>query len=553
MGDARNASKRPKCNCGENDMTSFREMLSPHATRFGTYVRDHEVLRVATELVEGEQALRSARNEVLTWAKKRVGQQLPKEAWDHGDFELNVAGRNTAAIRIQRHDVDIWTIRAEDPDKLIPGRVWTTEVTLARNEKGVGKFGVRLLASSGEDTLDIEPHVPGFVMQIAQNCGLIDGNHEIRSSAGWVTEDDHIEQFVDLLLDPERKLPIIALSCPTGEEYPLLSQDSLAKSMTGLAHVLVLGDKAAWRITEEFGKVYSVYQGAVRTYLPGFTDGCSPYSHSLLLAERLREPKDRRTLEAELRGSIAQRSVAQTILGQDVLTFAEVKRASIELRRENLVATEAAPNEKLVVDQQLLEAQNERIEQLRQELEYFDAEHKRAEGRAETAELQLRGANARIEQLQAAMRARGQEPDADLALPSMWDEFADWCDNNLAGRVALSSKARRQTKSPDYEDVATAAKSLLWLANQGRELRMNGGEGSIAEYVILDGVRNAHCGGDTFKFDWQGRKLDADWHIKNGGNTRDPKRCLRIYYAWDHQNQQIVIAEMPAHIRTSAT
>ena len=44
----------------------------------------------------------------------------------------------------------------------------------------------------------------------------------------------------------------------------------------------------------------------------------------------------------------------------------------------------------------------------------------------------------------------------------------------------------------------------------------------------------------------------AYWHIKNGG-TRDPRRCLRIYYFWDATTQQVVIADMPAHRVTEAT
>jgi hypothetical protein len=54
-------------------------------------------------------------------------------------------------------------------------------------------------------------------------------------------------------------------------------------------------------------------------------------------------------------------------------------------------------------------------------------------------------------------------------------------------------------------------------------------------------------------FDVQGRRLEADWHIKNGGNTRDPWRCLRISYRWDDVTQQIVVAEMPAHGRAGAS
>ena len=82
---------------------------------------------------------------------------------------------------------------------------------------------------------------------------------------------------------------------------------------------------------------------------------------------------------------------------------------------------------------------------------------------------------------------------------------------------------------------------------------MNGAEGSIRDEPVEEGVRNTHCGKDAFDFEWQGNRYTADWHIKNGGNTRDPSRCLRIYYAWDPATQQMIVADMPHHRRTGAS
>ena len=58
---------------------------------------------------------------------------------------------------------------------------------------------------------------------------------------------------------------------------------------------------------------------------------------------------------------------------------------------------------------------------------------------------------------------------------------------------------------------------------------------------------------DEFRIWWQGQQHTADWHIKNGGNTRDPRRCLRIYYFWEHATQQVVIADMPGYRTSGAT
>jgi hypothetical protein len=94
---------------------------------------------------------------------------------------------------------------------------------------------------------------------------------------------------------------------------------------------------------------------------------------------------------------------------------------------------------------------------------------------------------------------------------------------------------------------------LLWLANTFRGLKIDGTEGSLRDMVLEPGIINAHCGNDAFEIDWQGKSRKVDWHIKNGGNTHDPKRCLRIYYFWDDAALQTVVARMPAHLDTDAT
>jgi hypothetical protein len=143
--------------------------------------------------------------------------------------------------------------------------------------------------------------------------------------------------------------------------------------------------------------------------------------------------------------------------------------------------------------------------------------------------------------------------DANVELPEAWADFSGWCDVHLAGRVVLSPAARHAVRAPMFTDVQMAARCLLWLANNCRARRLEGGEGSLRDEVVEDGIRNSHCGEDQFDLTWQGLRYTADWHIKSGGNTRDPVRCLRIYYFWEPNTQQIVVADMPAHRRTSAT
>ena len=138
-----------------------------------------------------------------------------------------------------------------------------------------------------------------------------------------------------------------------------------------------------------------------------------------------------------------------------------------------------------------------------------------------------------------------------MVLPVTWKEFPAWCGEHLADRLILSPRARNTIKKTQYEDVETAAKCLLWLAGDYRRARLDGA-GDDLRGPIESGLWNDRCGGDSFPFDWNGRRVEVEWHVKNGGNTTDPARCLRIYYFWDEPAGRVVVASMPDHIPNGA-
>ena len=139
------------------------EALRPIAARMPSVVREHEILRVIAT-VQGKDPVQSAaasRREVLTWAQRRSGGRLPEGAWTFGEFEYLSGGRNNAVARIETETSDLWAIRAEDPDKTVPGRIWTTEVVIGLSSNQPPRLSARLLVSTPEESLEIEPHVPG--------------------------------------------------------------------------------------------------------------------------------------------------------------------------------------------------------------------------------------------------------------------------------------------------------------------------------------------------------------------------------------------------------
>lgn len=519
-------------------------------------IREQEILRIAAALTHSDSsaALSATRKEVLNWARKRAGGWLPAAAWNGDSFECLRGGRTILGVRLQADDTDLWALRADDPDKEIAGRNWTTEVTLGRAGAGEPRFSVRLSVSTPEETLEIEPHAPGLVQQLADNFGLEVHGYRATSTPLVIREDSDVESLLTMLEDRGRLLPMFVASGDerdfSNPDQPLIDVQALARATVGMAHVVVVPARHTYALSDAFGQLRSVFHGAVRVYLPGFDASADPFAHKLFLSEGIRAEPQRCT--RILRSFAAAESLRRNRIGHDVLPYVSVRSAALRVEQERRSVDGASDDDQLEGARQRIEVLEAEIKEIKAERDQYVEMVDQEEKRAKDAESRERAAIYRVQQLHEALQQRGQTPDADIPIPAVWDGFADWCDRVLAGRVVLAPAARAGIRAPEFTDVAQVARCLLWLAGECRERRMVGG-GSLANIQIGGGIQNAPCGTDTFVFDFRGKRLEADWHIKKGGNTRDPSRCLRIYYGWDANSQQIVIADMPAHRRTGAT
>lgn len=536
-----------------NVATGASSYLAPPAS---ARVRERDLLRVAGQLpgVDASSAARAARIKVLNWAAQQIRDQLPAEAIDGRPFEHLRGGRICIGTGFTDDHRSLWALRVDRPDARVAQRTWTTEVVIGHTpDASCALFSLRLLVSTTEAKLQVEPAVPGLIRQLVTTCGLQQEGSRIESGAWHITSEHDVEKLVAALLDSSRVVPYLVCTIAEGETKPHINSQLLAKVTLGIARVVVIPANHTWVLTQQLGKPLSVYNGAVRAYMPGFTYNANPFAHRLFLLGTNAEDDRTRAVLTALRWVAANESVRRLQLGNDVLAFSAVREASLDFERERLKRVGSSYTEQLQAAQAQIDALKDDLQRSIETQQWLSDEHKAIEEHAQNLEQQLRGAQFRIQQLLEQIKARGDEPDATIRLPESWDEFADWCDEVLSGRVVLSGRARRETKSAEFEDPKTAARCLLWLANEYRDSRISGGAIGDLRKTIDNGIHNDRCGADSFEFSWGNRKVAVEWHIKNGGNTRDPRRCLRIYYFWDDDSQLVVIATMPAHIRTGAT
>ena len=155
--------------------------------------------------LEREDVLPVARTEVLRWARRRAGAELPADAWHGSAFEMLAAGRTTMGASFETESGSLWSLRQDDPDGSVPGRIWSTEISLGRSNATRNiLLGVRLLVNSNENVIDIEPAVPGLVLQSADNCAVHDGSVPVWTTPHYAETEEHADTLIAWLLSETR-------------------------------------------------------------------------------------------------------------------------------------------------------------------------------------------------------------------------------------------------------------------------------------------------------------------------------------------------------------
>jgi hypothetical protein len=111
----------------------------------------------------------------------------------------------------------------------------------------------------------------------------------------------------------DRTVPIVLVSAEEGLVLHPGIESSIARDLLGLANVLRVDEEAAWCLTQERGKDWSCYAGAIRLYWPAVYRISSPFDHPLWTAQRLLDGAvdthaAARRLRAELRRLVVSRS-----------------------------------------------------------------------------------------------------------------------------------------------------------------------------------------------------------------------------------------------------
>jgi hypothetical protein len=536
-----------------------------------------------------DESFAKATQTCLRWVKDRYPESLPAAAMRGESASMDLGAYRLDLVGIP--DTGHWSMRLTHPDvafkdrPAVPGRSWMIDLALAKNSSWVHLAAqVRCMTPAGvyAPILHTRPRPIADLARAMQMYAPI----KLTPDPLAVTREADLALLRNLLVDPKRELPVVVLTNPRDPDLKpwVVDPSALASKLLGQAHVVLLPQDLTYAWSDTVTKPWGVYQGAIRIYKPGLNlETQSAFSHPLAtldkilgtatkagqtpedaFAERLVEDVGRILAEGPRKPSEAlfvteAQAKAAEIERQKVLaqfqTYDEGGRSASVQAQINIIKTEYE-KELASLRQQLLDSQSQ-AEWMLEEATKVETDRDRLRGENESMRWQLA-------ELREAV-VTGTPVKAEL--PTTYEAMPEWVERNLAGRLVLHPRAKRELKDAKFEDVELVYKSLLALANDYQPMRMglpgakDRYERTLTELKLWESgsIDPARAGaeGKEYKVKWPHGDLRApevfvDRHLRNG-NSRDPRHCLCVYFFYDKESSQVVVCSLPRHLDNQLT
>ena len=543
-------------------MPTFHNRFQPRATRATVYQLQADVL-----CPNGmEDSFSRIIDLILPFIAKSLDVELPAEAEEHGSFEISDDDRRCECVAVPERM--LWALRADFSDSTGSPRHY--DISLVREEDRL-LFGMRIDTAAGADVKAMQADLP--LVDALIGCGLLSQNRPIADNLLQVNTPEDVAELVALLENPHRTLPVIAVSAvnrkawtftPDPPNY-MVNAAYLANNVKGYALVAQISFQGAFALTDAVGKGWSVFDGACRTYFPNIDfDGGSPMHHPCNLKDKIRywvygEQRGERAFTSFLIDT-AHRVASTNRLDWSRLFFVpEARVLAAELEMAHALHLANAPERERAM-QNHIEALQRKLEAAEQENAEWLAELENATAEAENYKQENAALRLQLDALRAHLqRQTGEAPDAEIEIPDNYKVMGEWVKEHLAGRLVLLPRAERAASKAEYTDVAAVYRALLILANEYRDSRMGVGTDdafrqALAEYGMnfsgsIDRMR-AGEEGDAYFVNYpigSSQRAFLQYHIVRGTRHED-RYCMRIYFFWDEDTNQVVVGWLPSHL-----
>lgn len=293
------------------------------------------------------------------------------------------------------------------------GQTFITSISWLSSENKVSVYSTLTVMNSSASVAPIftDPKCPSVVRNIIslRSDWSFGGYPLAPPTPSLLSGNEAGRKLADKILDPHRTLPVLVVS--EIEDQPLWEglEDSLAFDLSGLAQVVRIDELASWGLTDEIGKLYSCYQGAVRLYWPSSTgsDEHTVPRNTVWTAAHMLSLDDDGKGSNRFRAAIRRSVMSVASLAVEPPT--EIRSILNQVSRERLRELEDRANsnsEELELARLFIEEN----EQLKEQLEAARRESARLAARAETAEHALSQVSSQPESPSSGGSIEGDSP-----------------------------------------------------------------------------------------------------------------------------------------------
>ncbi len=476
----------------------------------------------------------------------------------HPDVQLPAGWDTDNAIHLtpaQRHSLEVSCsssaasseqlreVRWRYPDQYDPSLIWASDISVHEGG-GEVSFTLALRLASFEFELlpaRFELGTPRIVRTLVALGSARVGSQALLPQF-WRVEALDVPKLKALLLDRQRRLPVVVMSPDAFTERLSADPAKLASTLAGTATVAVLASKwAAFALTDELGRQFSCFNGAVRIYWPRFTLSADPLLHRLWLAEQITRLAPGQNFALELLRVVAPAAAFR---------FVEPEKMRAYRRR----------------------AEQERLEALKSQLSedytevyrHWDDEIKKnKELRAHIEALTTENATLR-ENMNAVWTVAPKTEE------SVSSEAFDRGSPDVASVEAAVDEAQRRTthlhflpdalksaKDSPFKQPQKALSALLaidevaraWLLSLGGLREAFKTLGFDYADDISSTTRGKH--GKEYTYRYEGVSTSFEPHITIG--AKQPDKCLSIHMHWDAEHRRVAIAHVGRHKSNTKT
>jgi hypothetical protein len=221
--------------------------------------------------IQPAEARLAARDEMRTWLRSK-GYDLAR--FDEGDSRV---GPGAVLLRNSANSADgsqtwRWQLRETTGEG-----AWLSSLVVQAPAKPAGNavtwFWIEVEFQSEDAAAEQEKGVRAGVPRLAR--GLL-SRVESRDALALLTNEptlvgrDSVDDLIDVLCDPERRLPVVVASAHPGldfEEWRRLAA-RVTRHLPGLASIYLLDPLGTTAFLAGIGRSHAVWGGALRTYLP---------------------------------------------------------------------------------------------------------------------------------------------------------------------------------------------------------------------------------------------------------------------------------------------